>query len=364
MPVQDAQSLTDRSEHLGQVNDEQVSPLENRTEEKPSNYNADDVEMKNDEVPTEGPPVEVVVGNSADVFPLTHSPAQVRLVKGLLMDIESCLPEEILLTRDQRKRGAWLTEVKMATSLAELICATWTLSENISPTCLYTWFLRIRHQWLACLKSCQSWSRMGVLLYALDRAILYSHDEDPNAAKDFDQICNICFADLDDELLLLCSQDSCDYACHTYCCDPPLSRVPRDEWYCPSCLEFRDKTCAVCGGASVGNLIICDDCNCLYHMKCVGLRAAPRTKLWSCPSCVEMKQPQPRALRDRSKRRVIVDDELSEGDFTDEEQQYCEHEPDDSDFDNLQSTRRSARSKTPGWFPTRTTRRTRVIFDD
>mgnify|MGYP003877272357 FL=1 len=36
--------------------------------------------------------------------------------------------------------------------------------------------------------------------------------------------------------MMIC--DRCEYrCCHIYCCDPPLSRVPEDEWICTFCKE-------------------------------------------------------------------------------------------------------------------------------
>jgi len=47
--------------------------------------------------------------------------------------------------------------------------------------------------------------------------------------------CRICFSKGDTEDTLLC--DGCDAEYHTYCLDPPLSSMPKDddEWYCPAC---------------------------------------------------------------------------------------------------------------------------------
>ncbi|KAI3720305.1 hypothetical protein L6452_21221 [Arctium lappa] len=51
-----------------------------------------------------------------------------------------------------------------------------------------------------------------------------------------DGICKVCGKDENDHILLLC--DRCDAEYHTYCLDPPLQRVPKASWYCPSCISF------------------------------------------------------------------------------------------------------------------------------
>lgn len=46
--------------------------------------------------------------------------------------------------------------------------------------------------------------------------------------REFCKVCN------DGGALILC--DRCDDAYHTGCLDPPLSAVPRGEWFCPTCV--------------------------------------------------------------------------------------------------------------------------------
>ncbi|CAH8556885.1 unnamed protein product [Schistosoma rodhaini] len=54
-------------------------------------------------------------------------------------------------------------------------------------------------------------------------------------------VCSVCNLGNDDKYLLLC--DGCETygACHTYCLDPPLSDVPKGNWYCRSCIIRRYK---------------------------------------------------------------------------------------------------------------------------
>eukprot|EP00954_Amorphochlora_amoebiformis_P014988 1171883-Amorphochlora_amoeboformis.AAC.3 len=48
-----------------------------------------------------------------------------------------------------------------------------------------------------------------------------------------DEPCMVCYHGNDTHVLLLC--DECDDAYHTYCLDPPLARVPAEQWYCHKC---------------------------------------------------------------------------------------------------------------------------------
>ncbi|XP_044968121.1 LOW QUALITY PROTEIN: methyl-CpG-binding domain-containing protein 9-like [Hordeum vulgare subsp. vulgare] len=47
-------------------------------------------------------------------------------------------------------------------------------------------------------------------------------------------ICKVCGIDRDDDNVLLC--DDCDSEYHTYCLEPPLARIPKGDWFCPSCM--------------------------------------------------------------------------------------------------------------------------------
>lgn len=48
-------------------------------------------------------------------------------------------------------------------------------------------------------------------------------------------LCSKCGTDENPEKLLLCDNLYCYKACHTYCCDPPLRRIPSHGWLCPRC---------------------------------------------------------------------------------------------------------------------------------
>lgn len=47
-------------------------------------------------------------------------------------------------------------------------------------------------------------------------------------------VCEICKRNENDDALLLC--DGCNRGYHLYCLKPPLSSVPKTDWYCLHCL--------------------------------------------------------------------------------------------------------------------------------
>ncbi|KAK4534020.1 hypothetical protein CDCA_CDCA01G0045 [Cyanidium caldarium] len=49
-----------------------------------------------------------------------------------------------------------------------------------------------------------------------------------------DMVCTVCGVNENDELVLLC--EICNGARHTYCCVPPLSCVPDEDYICPECM--------------------------------------------------------------------------------------------------------------------------------
>ena len=75
-------------------------------------------------------------------------------------------------------------------------------------------------------------------------------DEVQAAEPDVDAIeCMTCGLTNDDDMLILC--DGCDNAKHTFCCDPPRSRVPTGDWYCGEC-ETDENGGRPCFGRKLG----------------------------------------------------------------------------------------------------------------
>ncbi|PSC70702.1 Bromodomain adjacent to zinc finger domain 2A [Micractinium conductrix] len=60
-----------------------------------------------------------------------------------------------------------------------------------------------------------------------------SDGEEEDEGEDEEDYCHLCGQSDEGDVLLLC--DSCDNACHLSCCNPPLKRVPKGDWFCVEC---------------------------------------------------------------------------------------------------------------------------------
>lgn len=47
--------------------------------------------------------------------------------------------------------------------------------------------------------------------------------------------CYICQRVQDDDLTILCDGEGCSKEVHMYCLNPPLLRIPSEQWYCDTC---------------------------------------------------------------------------------------------------------------------------------
>lgn len=54
-----------------------------------------------------------------------------------------------------------------------------------------------------------------------------------------EDMCHVCGESDEGDVLLLC--DDCDNACHLGCCNPPLKRVPKGNWYCVECKGVQEE---------------------------------------------------------------------------------------------------------------------------
>lgn len=64
-------------------------------------------------------------------------------------------------------------------------------------------------------------------------------DEELMKAPWEEGVCKTCGIDKDDDTVLLC--DGCDAEYHIYCLEPPLSKIPDGNWYCPSCVPHEQQ---------------------------------------------------------------------------------------------------------------------------
>jgi len=59
---------------------------------------------------------------------------------------------------------------------------------------------------------------------------------DPELLADMeDQPCDVCNKKDNDDKMLLC--DKCNHGYHIYCLNPPVTKVPEDNWYCDDCKD-------------------------------------------------------------------------------------------------------------------------------
>ncbi|GAB2222816.1 hypothetical protein Droror1_Dr00016944 [Drosera rotundifolia] len=110
----------------------------------------------------------------------------------------------------------------------DLVQVAETLSQNFES--LY------EKEVLSLLKSLKELSESELVGTEAWREILVSVSELPRAPWD-EGVCKVCGIDKDDDAVLLC--DTCDAEYHTYCLNPPLTRIPDGNWYCPSCVSAR-----------------------------------------------------------------------------------------------------------------------------
>ena len=66
-----------------------------------------------------------------------------------------------------------------------------------------------------------------------------SSEEMEEAAEADDTVCMTCGRGDDEDSMVLC--DGCDNARHMFCCKPPLSSVPDDDWFCGACPASKEK---------------------------------------------------------------------------------------------------------------------------
>ncbi|XP_065838820.1 bromodomain adjacent to zinc finger domain protein 2-like isoform X2 [Oscarella lobularis] len=137
--------------------------------------------------------------------------------------------------------------------------------------------------WRAAVSRATSPSQLQVCLSHLEKSISW----EKSIMKVFCQVC--CKGD-NEALLLLC--DGCDRGVHAYCCKPKLSGIPEGDWYCHSCVRnvADENRCCLCSGSSTtGKIISCGQCPRTFHMRCLDppMSRIPKED-WCCPVCVKL----------------------------------------------------------------------------
>lgn len=68
--------------------------------------------------------------------------------------------------------------------------------------------------------------------------------EDSGDDHDHDIICKVCGSRDRGDVMLICGDESgsvgCGIGTHIDCCDPPLTHVPEEDWFCPKCSSNRN----------------------------------------------------------------------------------------------------------------------------
>jgi hypothetical protein len=54
-----------------------------------------------------------------------------------------------------------------------------------------------------------------------------------------------------------------------------------------------EAACVVChSDANPALMLVCDECNDLYHLKCAGEKRVPKQDIWNCPPCAAIRRAQ------------------------------------------------------------------------
>lgn len=86
------------------------------------------------------------------------------------------------------------------------------------------------------------------------------------------RICNVCGINKDDGKVLIC--DRCEAYYHTYCLTPPLSQIPKGNWFCPICVPPQQDNEA----EGLENILQFVDKNCEENIKLLDIATALKEK--------------------------------------------------------------------------------------
>ncbi|XP_054280397.1 bromodomain adjacent to zinc finger domain protein 2B isoform X2 [Macrosteles quadrilineatus] len=134
--------------------------------------------------------------------------------------------------------------------------------------------------WREAVAKCQTAAQLSMAVHMLEASIAW--DKSIMKAN-----CQFCHSGDNEDKLLLC--DGCDKGYHTYCFKPKMENIPDGDWFCYECMNKAtgDKCCIVCGNKIGRNLVTCDNCPKAYHTDCLQppISKVPRGK-WHCPTCL------------------------------------------------------------------------------
>jgi hypothetical protein len=172
--------------------------------------------------------------------------------------------------------------------------------------------------------------------------------------------CAECDGGRDQENICVCD-GGCGRVFHTYCHKPNIGRVPRGKWLCRHCSgvpdsepeeeeDEEDLICTICKkGDRASQLMLCDgNCNGAYHTFCLDppLKKVPAND-WYCKRCSSKSKSKSRAIstrRSSRKRNADDDDDEDEEDDDDDDE---DDDEDDESVDNRSRKSKSAAKKKP-----------------
>jgi topoisomerase (DNA) II binding protein 1 len=61
--------------------------------------------------------------------------------------------------------------------------------------------------------------------------------------NDDDVACQVCGSRERGDLMLICGDETgsigCGVGTHIDCCNPPLTAIPKEDWFCPKCIRIQ-----------------------------------------------------------------------------------------------------------------------------
>merc|ERR1712228_931675 len=136
----------------------------------------------------------------------------------------------------------------------------------------------------------------NVMSIAMDNDMLDSESNDDVV----DPQCMGCGGMSDEENFLLCDNGKlAKHGCHIYCLDPPLIKIPNNDWFCPKCdgSKHIDRRCNYCNSQMYDNaqsVIECINkkrkkkkCERVCHAECAErCNDLMIDSKWRCPECL------------------------------------------------------------------------------